>query len=81
MAKLKYDFRTEREKKRDEECKVIERRFRELIPHAPNATRVINAIAEELGIMPSTVRNRAKKMGIYVPCEKQGQKGTYKVNL
>ena len=81
MARKKYDLRTEREKLRDEQCEVIAKRFRELMPYAPNATRVVNTIAQELGIMPSTVRTRATKMGIYTPCGKKGEKGTYKVNL
>lgn len=81
MAKPKYDLRTEREKRRDNEAEVIAKRFKELLPYAPSITRAITTIAGELGVHPTCVRSRLIKMGIYTPGNIKGRGGNFTVNL
>jgi hypothetical protein len=81
MARKKYDFRTDREKLRDEQCEVIARRFRELMPFTDYPNRVFTKIAEELNLKRTCVRSRCIRMGIYVPGTSRGRNGGHKVNL
>lgn len=81
MARKKYDFRTEAEKKRDEECVVIAKRFKELAPYAEHPNRVFVLIANELGLKRTCVRSRLIRMGFYIPGEKRGWKSGFTINL
>ena len=79
--KLKYDLRTPQEKKRDEECVIIEKRFRELMPCTDYPTRVFQTIADELGINRTCVRDRCVRMGLYEMGTRTGRNSGFKVNL
>ena len=79
--KLKYDLRTPAEKKRDEECIVIEKRFRELMPCTPHPHRVFSVIAQELGLNRTCVRDRCIRMGLFTPGHGKGKRSNFTINL